>query len=57
MARPKQEITQSTQISTRLEPQDYEDFRKLCYLEYSRMASITRGLILEWVDKNKKKLK
>lgn len=57
MGRPKQAITASTQISTRLEPKDYQDFKKLCHLEYSQMATITRGLLLEWIDKNRKKLK
>lgn len=57
MGRPKKPITVSTQISTRLEPKDYEDFKKLCHLEYSQMATITRDLILDWLDKNRKKLK
>jgi hypothetical protein len=57
MPRHKQEITQSTQISTRLEPKDYADFKKLCHLEYSQMATITRSLVLEWLDKHRKKLK
>ena len=54
MGRPKKEITASTQVSTRLEPKDYDDFKKLCHLEFSQMATITRGLILEWIRKKQK---
>lgn len=57
MARPKQEKVMNTQVSVRLDPKDFEDFHKLCHLEFSQMASILRKLILEWMEKNRKKLK
>lgn len=57
MARPRQEKTRSSQVSVRLEPKDYEDFDKLAHLEFSRMATIARNLILEWISKRKKKLR
>lgn len=57
MTRTKQEISMSTQVSVRLEPQDYLDFKKVCHLEYSQMATVARGIILDWLEKHKKKLK
>lgn len=57
MGRPKQDKQMSTQVSVRLEPKDYQDFNKLCHLEFSQMATIARELLLEWIDKNRKKLK
>jgi hypothetical protein len=57
MARPLKEKIMNTQVSVRLEPKDFEDFNKLCHLEFSQMAPVARQLILEWIDKNKKKLK
>lgn len=57
MGRPKLEHSMATQISTRLDPDDYMSFKKLCYMEFSPMSVIARRLILDWVEKNKKKLK
>lgn len=57
MGRPPKEKTMNTQVSVRLEPKDYIDFNKLCHMEFSQMATIARGLILEWIEKNRKKLK
>lgn len=57
MARPKEEKTRSSQVSVRLEPEDYEEFDKLAHLEFSRMATIARGLILEWIQKKRKQKK
>lgn len=57
MGAPKKAKSKSTQVSVRLEPQDYEDFNKLCHMEFSQMATVGRELLLEWIDKNRKKLK
>jgi hypothetical protein len=57
MARPFKESTMNTQVSVRLDPKDYIDFNKLCHMEFSQMAPIARRLILEWIEKSKKKLK
>lgn len=46
------------QLSVRFTPPEYEVFRKLCHLEFRPgMASVARELVLEWMEKNKKKLK
>lgn len=45
------------QVATRLDPERYEEFNKLCYIEFRRMADVARELIEGWIEKNKKKLK
>lgn len=44
-------------LSVRMSIEEYRNFKKLCHLEFSQMATIARGLIQDWIDKNKKKLK
>lgn len=53
----KKEGNDTQMVSVRLEVRDYDTFKKLCHTEFSQMATIARGLILEWVEKHKKRLK
>jgi len=48
---------ESQMISVRLPIEDYENFKRLSHLEYSQMATIARGLILEWMRKKQAKSK
>ena len=57
MGRPRAKDSMSTQVSVRLDPKDYDIFKKLAHTEYSQMATIARELIVDWIEKNKKKLK
>lgn len=44
-------------LSVRMPEDEYEEFKKLCHLEFSGMAKIARGLILEWMTKKRKQKK
>ena len=57
MARPFKDKTMNTQVSVRLEPEDYKNFNRLCHMEFSQMAPMARMLILEWMEKKGKKAK
>ena len=43
------------QVSFRLTEDEYKEFNKACHLEFSQMASIVRGLVLDWMEKKRKK--
>lgn len=42
-------------VSFRLQAKDFEDFHKFSHLEYTQMAQIARGLVIEWLEKKRKK--
>lgn len=48
---------QKIQISTRLTPEEFTQFKKLCFMEFRQMADVARELLQAWIEKNKKKLK
>jgi len=45
------------QLTTRLDKEEFEMFRKLCFMEFRQMADVARELLQAWIEKNKKKLK
>lgn len=48
---------QKKQVSLRLTEKEYAEFKKMCHMEQSQMATLTRGLVLKWMESKTKKTK
>lgn len=50
-------VHKKLQIATRVAPEKYNEFKRLCHSEFRQMADVTRQLIEDWMEKKKRRLK